>query len=312
MASSSPSPAPVSAPLIGAIEAGGTKYVCAVATDPSRPLLETRFPTGSPVETVAKAAAFFHEAAGIHGPIRALGIGTFGPARLDRSASDYGSILTTPKTGWSRFALVPTLRERLGANLPIALETDVNAAAVGEARYGAGRGIRRLAYLTIGTGIGAGFYDDGQLLHGALHPEAGHLLVPDLDAARGTKTQVCPFHTSCLEGRASGPAIEARWGRSGNQLPADHPAWELEADYLAIGCVNLTAAWSPDRILLGGGVMQQVGLIERVRSAFERLAGSYWDLPPLTDYLRTPELDQQAGIIGSLVLAADLVHNQMA
>lgn len=303
----SSAPVPDTAPLLGAIEAGGTKYVCAVATDPARPLLETRFPTGDPVETAEKAAAFFREAAAKHGPIRSLGIGTFGPARLDLFAPDYGFILTTPKKGWSHFPLVPTLKTALGNDLPVAFETDVNAAAVGEARHGAGRGVRRLAYLTIGTGIGGGFLDDGKLLHGAMHPEVGHLIVPDLDAAYGKSTQVCPFHGSCLEGRASGPAIEARWGRPGHELPEDHPAWELEAKYLAIGCINLTASWSPDRIFLGGGVSQQPGLIARVREEFERLAGGYWDLPPLADYLRTPELDQGAGIVGALELAADLL-----
>jgi len=296
-------------PLLGAIEAGGTKYVCAVATDPTRPLLETRFPTGAPEETVARAAAFFREAAASHGAIQALGIGTFGPARLDRSAPDFGSILTTPKEGWSSFPLVPSLLAALGSDLPVSFETDVNAAALGEALHGAGRGVRRLAYLTIGTGIGGGFLDDGRLLHGALHPEVGHLIVPDLDAALGKNTQACPFHSSCLEGRASGPSIEARWGRPGHELPGDHPAWELEAKYLAIGCVNHTAAWAPDRILIGGGVSQQPDLIGRIRDEFERLAGGYWDLPPATDYLRRPELDQNAGIIGSLALAKRLLED---
>ncbi|HRQ90635.1 MAG TPA: ROK family protein, partial [Bacteroidia bacterium] len=213
--SDTPSPPP----LLAGIEAGGTKYVCAVATDPARPLLETRFPTGDPRETVAKAAEFFREAAAIHGPIRALGIGTFGPARIDPTAADFGSILTTPKPGWSGFPLVAALREALGADLPIAFETDVNAAVLGEAVHGAARNARHVAYITVGTGIGAGFLTDGRLVRGRLHPEVGHLAVPDLDAAHGKATQVCPFHTSCLEGRASGPAIEARWGKPGHELP---------------------------------------------------------------------------------------------
>lgn len=292
-------------PLLAAIEAGGTKYVCAVATDPARPLLETRFPTGDPRETVAQAVAFFREASALHGPIRSLGIGTFGPARLDPAAPDYGNILTTPKEGWSHFPLVSELKNALGVDLPVAFETDVNAAALGEARYGAARGVRRVAYLTIGTGIGGGFLDDGRLLHGRMHTEIGHLIVPDLDASYGKATQVCPFHMSCLEGRASGPAIEARWGKPGHELPEDHPAWELEAAYLALGCLNLTAAWSPDLLVLGGGVSQKTGLIERVRAEFQRLAGGYWDLPPMEDYVKLPALDQQAGIVGSLVLAQE-------
>lgn len=299
------SASPASPHLLAAIEAGGTKYVCAVATDPARPLLETRFPTGDPHETAARAVAFFQEASALHGPIASLGIGTFGPARLDRAAADYGNILTTPKAGWSHFPLVAELKRALGENLPVAFETDVNAAAVGEARHGAARGVRRVAYLTIGTGIGGGFLDDGRLLHGRMHPEIGHLIVPDLDAAYGKATQVCPFHGSCLEGRASGPAIEKRWGKPGHELPDDHPAWELEAAYLALGCLNLTAAWSPDLLLLGGGVSQKTGLIERVRAEFERLAGGYWDLPPMDEYVKLPALDQQAGIVGSLVLAQE-------
>jgi fructokinase len=292
-------------PLLAAIEAGGTKYVCAVATDPTQPILETRFPTGDPGETAAKAVAFFQEASALHGPIRSLGIGTFGPARLDPAAPDYGTILTTPKTGWSHFPLVTQLRRALGFDLPVAFETDVNAAALGEAIHGAARGIRRVAYLTIGTGIGGGFLDNGTLLHGRMHPEIGHLIVPDLDAAHGKATQVCAFHTSCLEGRASGPAIEARWGKPGHDLPEDHPAWALEAAYLAHGCLNLTAAWSPDLLLLGGGVSQKKGLIERVRAELLRLAGGYWDLPPMEEYVKPPALGQQAGIVGALVLARE-------
>lgn len=294
-------------PLLAAIEAGGTKYVCAVARDPARPLLETRFPTAGPDETVARAAAFFLEASAVHGPIGALGIGTFGPAQIDPAASDYGAILTTPKPGWSGFPLVGALRQALSAELPIVFETDVNAAAVGEAVHGAARGVRNVAYITVGTGIGGAFLDDGRLLHGRMHPEIGHLLVPDLDAAYGKDTRVCPFHGSCLEGRASGPAVEARWGRPGQELPPDHPAWELEAGYLAIGCHQLTAAWSPDLILLGGGVPQKAGLVERVRTELERLVGGYWDLPPMEQYLRLPELDQQAGIVGALTLAQRLL-----
>lgn len=307
MSTPRPSSFHASPPLLGGIEAGGTKYVCAVAHDPAHPLMETRFPTGGPEETVARAAAFFHEAAAIHGPVRALGIGTFGPARIDPAAPDYGSILTTPKAGWSGFPLIGELKKALAADLPIAFETDVNAAALGEAKHGAARGIRNVVYITVGTGIGGGFLGDGRLLHGRMHPEIGHLLVPDLDGGYGKDTHVCPFHASCLEGRASGPAIEARWGKPGHELPADHPAWELEAKYLAMGCLQLTAAWSPDLILLGGGVSQKAGLVEQVRTEVERLLGGYWGLPPMEEYLRLPELDQQAGIVGALTLAQDLL-----
>ncbi len=296
-----------SPPLLAAIEAGGTKYVCSVAFDPREPLLETRFPTGDPAETLARAADFFREAAAIHGPIAAMGIGTFGPAEIDPAAADFGRILTTPKQGWTGYGVVAAIRESLGSGFPITFETDVNAAVLAEAVYGAARGKRHVAYITIGTGIGGGFLTDGRLLHGRMHPEIGHLIVPDLDVAYGKASNVCPFHESCLEGRASGPAIEARWGIPGHELPDDHPAWELEAKYLAVGCINLTAAWSPDIIILGGGVSQKSGLIERVRHEFIRLAGDYWSLPDPAEYLRLPELDQQAGIVGALLLARQLL-----
>lgn len=293
------------APLLGAIEAGGTKYVCAVSVDPANPLLEARFPTEDPQSTVRAAVEFFQEAEKRFGKIASLGIGTFGPARIDPAAPDFGNILATPKTGWSGFPLVAELKKALGESLPIAFETDVNAAALGEAHHGAGRGIRNLSYVTVGTGIGGGFIADGKLLHGILHPEIGHLVVPDLDTEFGADTCVCPFHQSCLEGRAAGPAIEARWGIPGQDLEPDHRAWDLEAKYLAIGCLQLTAAWSPGRILLGGGVPQKPGLIEKIRREFHALNGGYWELPSLEEYLQLPGLGQQAGIVGSLLLARE-------
>lgn len=298
-------------PLLGGIEAGGTKIVCAVATDPSNPLAEVRFPTGEPEETIGKVAGFFREACERHGAIRSLGIGTFGPADLDPASPSFGSILTTPKLAWSHFPFVASLRKNLAEfleqDLPIVFETDVNAAVIAEAALGAAAGLANVAYLTIGTGIGGGFLHGGTLLHGRMHPEVGHLLVPDYDTAMGKSTQVCPFHASCLEGRASGPAIQDRWGKPGSELPPDHPAWALEAKYLAIACLDLTAAWSPDRILLGGGVSQAPGLVGQVRREFAALAGGYWDLPDLEDYIQNPTFDQDAGIIGALLLAHEAI-----
>lgn len=290
-------------PLLAAIEAGGTKYVCAVARDPSRPLAETRFPTADPPATIARAAAFFHQAAATHGPLAALGIGTFGPADVDPRSPGFGRILTTPKAGWEGFNVVAALRAALGGELPVAFDTDVNAAAIGEAECGAGRGHRHVCYLTVGTGIGGGVLYDGSPLHGRLHPEVGHLLLPNLDPEPGRATSACPFHAACLEGRASGPAIAKRWGRPATELPPDHPAWELEAKYLAAAALALTAAWAPERVILGGGVMQQAGLIERIRAELPALNGGYWTLPPLDSYLVTPALGQQAGIVGALVMA---------
>ncbi|MEO0446626.1 MAG: ROK family protein [Verrucomicrobiota bacterium] len=225
-------------PLLAGIEAGGTKYVCAIALNPEEPLLEERFPTRHPQETMNDVVQFFSEAKAKYGPLRSMGIGTFGPANIHPRSPGYGEILTTPKDGWEGFNVVQCLKESLEDPVPIAFETDVNAAAIGEAVYGAGRSHRHICYVTVGTGIGAGFLHDGIPLHGRMHPEVGHMIMPDLDAAFGKSTNVCPFHPSCWEGRASGPAIEARWGAPGNTLPDDHPAWELEAQYLAHGAVK--------------------------------------------------------------------------
>ncbi len=296
-------------PLLAGIEAGGTKYVCAVAVDPAKPLRETRFPTGDPVETIDRAIDFFREAAADFGPIEAMGIGTFGPAEINEKSSDYGKVLTTPKQGWAGFNVVNAIRDGMESpiSFPITFETDVNAAAIGEAEFGAGRNFNNICYITVGTGIGGAYLHNGEMIHGRMHPEVGHLIVPDLDKEYGKNTNVCPFHDSCWEGRASGPAIEARWGMPGIEIPDEHPAWELQAKYLALGCVNLTAAWSPDVIILGGGVSQKSGLIERVRAEFKKISGEYWSLPPLEVYLQTPELDQLAGIVGALSLAGRLI-----
>ena len=199
------------------------------------------------------------------------------------------------------------IREGLSKPLPIVFQTDVNAAAVGEAEFGAAVNHRYVAYITVGTGIGAAFLHEGELITGRMHTEVGHMVMPNFDVDYGKDTNVCPFHDSCFEGRASGTAIEARWGRPGDEIPDDDAAWELQAKYLAAGCVNLTAVWSPEIILLGGGVSQKAGLIDRIRHEFEKQAGKYWNLPPLDLYLQTPALDQKAGIVGALVLAQRLL-----
>ncbi|MDF1754762.1 MAG: ROK family protein [Verrucomicrobiales bacterium] len=292
-----------SRPLLGGIEAGGTKIVCAIAEEPSEPIEQESFSTGEPQETIAQVVAFFNDAIKTHGPIASLGIGTFGPADIHPRSPGYGSILTTPKKGWSHFSIVQSIRDGIDIELPIAFDTDVNAAAIGEAEYGSGQNHRFIAYITLGTGVGGGFLEDGQLLHGRMHPEIGHIPVPDFDKDFGKSTNVCPFHASCFEGRASGPSLKERWGTPGQDLPGDHEAWDLQAKYIAAGCIGLTAAWSPETIIIGGGVSQQEGLIEKVRTEFKNQSGDYWALPSLDVYLQTPELDQKAGIVGSLCMA---------
>lgn len=290
-------------PLLAAIEAGGTKYVCAVGYDPEKPIAEVRFPTRNPEDTLSEAIAFFKARSSELGPIAAMGIGTFGPAVIDPTSPEYGSILTTPKAGWEGFNVVSAIRSALRADLPVSFDTDVNAAVLSEAAYGSAKGKRYVAYITIGTGIGAAYLHDGKLLHGRQHPEVGHIPIPDFDTAFGKDTNRCDFHDSCFEGRAAGPAIEERWGIPGHELSDSHEAWDLEAAYLAAGCVTLTATWSPNIIILGGGVSQKPGLLNKVRKEFEKQAGGYWSLPPMEEYINTPQLDQDAGIIGSLMLA---------
>ncbi len=287
---------------LGGIEAGGTKFVCAVSERESGEIiLEERFPTTDPISTLAKAAGFFKDASSQGYIIEALGIGTFGPAGVNISQSNYGKILATPKQGWEGADFLGTFRKSF-IDLPIAFDTDVNAAAIGEGSNGAAKGLDSYVYITIGTGIGGGAVINGQLIKGLLHPEIGHISVrrEGGDEFAG----VCPFHKDCIEGLASGTAINERWGISAEELREDHPAWKLEAKYLASLCQTLTATFSPERIILGGGVMQQEPLLEMIQQEFKTLTNGYWQTPK--NYLVTPELGNQAGITGCLKLAASL------
>ena len=295
--------------LLGGIEAGGSKFVCAVAADPLRPLELERFPTLDPEMTLSGVAQFFRRAERRLGPLDAMGIGAFGPAGVNPGSDSYGTILKTPKANWSGFDFLTTLRRMYRSAPPsIVFETDVNAAAVGEGEYGAGRGFRHIAYLTVGTGVGGGFLHHGVPLHGRMHPEVGHMSVAprDLKTFSGSSpdSSACSFHEACLEGRASGPALEKQWGRTAKELPQDHPAWSLEADYLVLAILNLTAAWSPEIVIVGGGVSQKRGLLPAIRRRFAVRAGDYWELPALDKYIVSPALGQRAGIVGALTLAS--------
>ncbi len=286
--------------MFGGIEAGGTKFVCGIGTGPED--LETdQFPTSSPDITVNNAIRFFRER---RISVEAIGIGSFGPIDLHPGSSTYGHITSTPKVGWANFDLAGAVRGGLG--VPVKFDTDVNAAILGEARWGAAQGLQDAIYLTVGTGIGGGALVRGELVHGLLHPEMGHLQIPH-DPARDPFPGSCPFHGDCLEGLASGPAMQARWGVPAGTLPQEHPAWALEAHYLALGLVNLTVTLSPQRILLGGGVMQQPHLFQMIRIEFGRLLNSYLRHSEVMDHLdrfiQPPGLGSRAGILGSLVLA---------
>jgi fructokinase len=220
--------------------------------------------------------------------------------RLDRGAPDYGRMLATPKRGWSGYDLLGRLTDAF-PNTPVVIETDVNAALWAEVQIGAAKYLENAAYITVGTGIGAGLLVNGTMVHGSLHPEFGHLKVP---RAPGDEfAGCCPFHQDCLEGMASGPAMEARWGVSSDLLPRDHTAWELEAWYLAHGILALLATVSPSRVVVGGGVSQTAGLHARIAGRLSEIAGGYFGPRDFVDVVVPPLLQQEAGIRGALLLA---------
>lgn len=292
--------------IYAGIEAGGTKFVCAVGSGPDAILERQVFATRSPDETLTDVIGFFRRAEAQHGPLSGLGVGTFGPVNIDPRSSGYGHILDTPKPGWAGTDLVGILRAAL--RTPVCIDTDVNCALMGEARWGAGKGFRNLVYVTIGTGIGAGVMVDGHILYGASHPEIGHVFVPkspdDHDFAGN-----CRFHQDrCIEGLVSGPAIKARYGIPADALGADHPAWALVANYVGVLCVNLLLTVAPDRIILGGGVMKQTHLYPLVHAALVRNMAGYIDIrdgtDPGTAFLCAPGLGDDSGICGALALAA--------
>jgi len=289
--------------LLGGIEAGGTKFICGVGPNPQTIWRERRIPTTTPERTLAAVIAFFANAIEDFGRIGALGIASFGPLGLRRDRPDWGHLLATPKPGWSGADLVGPLNAALAA--PIAVDTDVNGSALAEHRYGAGRGLGSIAYVTVGTGIGAGLIVDGRPVHGLVHPEIGHLW-PRRPSGDAGFAGICPFHGDCFEGVASGSAIEARFGAGLDALPADHPAWEIEADYLGQLCAALVLAVSPELIVLGGGGMQQKELFPMIRRRLDHWLKGYPDLRRAgarEPFVVPPGLGGRAGLVGALILA---------
>jgi fructokinase len=288
-----------SAPVLVGVETGGTWCVCARGTGPDEILTRERFPTGSPEETVDRIAAFC--AAGERPA--ALGVGAFGPIDLDPDSPSWGTVTATPKAGWRNWPLGPVLAERL--QIPVAVDTDVGAAALGESLLGAGRGYRSLCYVTVGTGIGAGLVRNSQPVHGLLHPEVGHMRIPR--DATDSFPGVCPAHGDCWEGLACGPAITARWETPADQLPDDHPAWALQANYMALGLLSIVSVISPHRVILGGGVMHRASLFPMIRARLTELIAGYLVSPMLGPeidrYIVSPELGADSGIVGALALA---------
>jgi len=273
--------------VYGGVEAGGTNFVCGVGTGPDD-LIREEFATGTPEETISRAGCFFSRF-----PVTAIGVGCFGP--IDRAA---GQITTTPKIAWQQFAIVNALEQVTGVTR-IAFDTDVNAAALGEHRWGAAVGISDFLYLTVGTGIGGGAMVNGALLHGQSHPEMGHIQIPH-DPIRDPFPGACYAHADCLEGLASGIAIEQRWKRPGRDLPPDHQAWDLEAEYLAQALSVFTCAFAPVKIIVGGGVMHSVQY-EGLRARLRKLLNGYIANPEVVP----PALGEDAGVLGAFALAQD-------
>ena len=286
--------------MYGSIEAGGTKFVCAIGDEEMTIKERVSFPTTTPEETMALVIDFFKK---YEDQLVGIGIGSFGPIDIHRDSATYGYITSTPKLAWQNFDFVGTMKQAFP--IPIAWTTDVNAAAYGEYVFGKGKGLSSVVYYTIGTGVGGGALQDGRFVEGFIHPEMGHMLVvphPD-DSFEGS----CPFHGNCLEGMAAGPAIEKRLGKKGQELSEDEPFWSIEAEYIAQCAYNTTLMLSPDVIIFGGGVMKQRHMVEKVHQAFERLVNGYVKTPAVADYIVTPELEDNAGTLGCLALAREAV-----
>ena len=290
--------------LLGGIEAGGTKFVCAVGTGPDDIRATIRIPTTTPEETLAKVVAFFYQQTEQLGTLDAIGIGAFGPVDVREKSSTFGWFLDTPKPAWQQIDNLGVIKRAF--NIPVGFDTDVNAAALGEHQWGNAQGLETFIYLTVGTGVGGGGMVGGQPIHGLLHPEMGHIVVPH-DLSVDPFPGCCPFHKDCLEGLASGVAMEKRWGTKGINLPEDHPAWALEASYLAAGLVNFILILAPERIIMGGGVMEQKQLFPMIRTQVQEKLNGYLRVSQITDsiedYILPPQLGGKAGILGSFALA---------
>lgn len=294
-----------SKPLIVAIEGGGTKFFCGIGTGPDNILDTARFATTTPHETLENVSHWISKMKVTHGPIAAIGIGTFGPVDLNPDSDTYGYITTTPKPHWPQTDVVTFFKHRF--KVPVGFDTDVNAAVLAEHLWGAGQGLDPLIYITVGTGVGGGVYVNGHLLHGLLHPEIGHLIVPAPTNSQAIQREgQCPYHFSCVEGYVCGPSIAKRWGVKADALPPDHVAWEEVADVMGYALMNLTLTLSPKRIILGGGVMQQPHLIPLIRGRLKHHMNGYLSVAALSHdldkFVVPPGLGTNSGLFGSLAL----------
>lgn len=288
--------------IYGAVEAGGTKFVCAVGSNPNDLHIE-KFNTTTPEETISNTIKFFKEQ-NYNNKLNAIGIGSFGPIDLDKNSDTYGYITSTPKPNWAHTDFVGALKSEF--NIPIGFDTDVNAAALGEHYWGAAKDLTDFIYLTIGTGIGGGGMLNGKLMHGLVHPEMGHIFIP-LDSKDEYKGK-CPFHNNlCFEGLASGSAIEERWGKSAKDLDNNHEAWELEANYISLALINYICTLSPQRIIIGGGVMEQKHLFPLIHGKVGEMLNNYIQsseiINNINNYIVPPGLKNRTGVLGAIALA---------
>lgn len=290
--------------LFGGIEGGGTKFVCAVGIGPEDIRAETRFPTTTPQETLGQAIAFFKQAEQEWGRLTAVGLACFGPLDPNPASATFGHILPTPKPGWAGANVVGLLQTAL--DVPMGFDTDVNGAALAEGRWGAAQKADPVLYLTVGTGIGGGVLMNGRSLHGLLHPEMGHIPLPH-DWQKDPFAGLCPFHGDCFEGLAAGPALEKRWGQRAETLPSDHPAWDLEAHYIALALTTYIYTLVPQKIIIGGGVAQQAHMLPLIRQKTQTLLNGYIQSAlvshDINQLIVPPGLGQRAGVLGALALA---------
>ena len=289
--------------LFGAIEAGGTKMVCAVVDIFGNIVEEKIIPTTTPEETANKMIQFFSKY-----ELSSLGIGTFGPVDLNEKSPTYGSILNSPKLPWIGFNYFKAFKS---LNIPIGIDTDVNAACLGETEYGASRGLKNVIYITIGTGIGVGIISEGKLVHGMMHPEGGHIFIEKRKDDKGEC--VCPYHDSCFEGLASGPSILKRYGKPGNELINNITVWDLEADYISQALVNYIMILQPQKIIIGGGVMHEESLYPLIRKKVAEKINKYLltkELENLDDYIVPCSLGDKQGILGSFKIGLDKYNEE--
>ena len=296
----------------GAIEGGGTKFICAVGAGPNRLHAEARFETTTPEETMKHVIDFFQQQEKRFGKLASIGFACFGPLDPNPASPTYGYVLPTPKPGWSNANVVGMLRGSF--DIPIVFDTDVNGAALGEWRWGKAQGLQTFIYVTVGTGIGGGVYVEGNLLHGLIHPEAGHILLRH-DWGRDPFEGVCPFHGDCFEGLASGVAMEKRWGMRGTLLTPDHAAWDLEAEYIAQALANYAMTLSPQRIILGGGVGSVPHLLPKVQKRTRELINGYIQSPVILEtiesFIVNPGLGNRSGVLGAIALAEQAVQKSL-